>query len=159
MSTIASISTAPGIGGIGIIRMSGEETFEIIEKMKLFLTEFEIEIIINSNYEIYELYLYDSFNNEIITSGTNSIYIDYLVDDRYSFKAILRGPGNLIDNRTYEMYQTECLFSFTVDTTPPTISGASIYMNGKYIIYEINTSVLEDVMLFITQLKGEKNDD
>ncbi len=31
--------------------------------------------------------------------------------------------------------------------------------NGKYIIYEINTSVLEDVMLFITQLKGEKNDD
>jgi len=31
--------------------------------------------------------------------------------------------------------------------------------DGKYIIYEINTSVLEDVMLFITQLKGEKNDD
>ena len=33
MSTIASISTAPGIGGIGIIRMSGEKTFEIIEKI------------------------------------------------------------------------------------------------------------------------------
>jgi len=33
MSTIASISTAPGIGGIGIIRMSGDETFEIIEKI------------------------------------------------------------------------------------------------------------------------------
>ena len=32
MSTIVSISTAPGIGGIGIIRMSGEETFNIIEK-------------------------------------------------------------------------------------------------------------------------------
>ena len=32
MSTIVSISTAPGIGGIGIIRMSGEETFQIIEK-------------------------------------------------------------------------------------------------------------------------------
>lgn len=31
--------------------------------------------------------------------------------------------------------------------------------DGKYIIYEINTSVLEDVMLFITQLRGEKNDD
>lgn len=31
--------------------------------------------------------------------------------------------------------------------------------DGKYIIYEINTSVLEDVMLFISQLKGEKNDD
>ena len=33
MSTIASISTAPGIGGIGIIRMSGEKTFEIIDKI------------------------------------------------------------------------------------------------------------------------------
>ena len=33
MSTIVSISTAPGIGGIGIIRMSGEETFQIIEKI------------------------------------------------------------------------------------------------------------------------------
>lgn len=33
MSTIASISTAPGIGGIGIIRMSGEKSFEILEKI------------------------------------------------------------------------------------------------------------------------------
>lgn len=33
MSTIASISTAPGIGGIGIIRMSGKNAFEILEKI------------------------------------------------------------------------------------------------------------------------------
>lgn len=33
MSTIAAISTAPGIGGIGIIRMSGEECFEILDKI------------------------------------------------------------------------------------------------------------------------------
>ena len=33
MSTIVSISTAPGIGGIGIIRMSGEDAFKIIEKI------------------------------------------------------------------------------------------------------------------------------
>ena len=32
MSTIVSISTAPGIGGIGIIRMSGKESFEILDK-------------------------------------------------------------------------------------------------------------------------------
>ena len=29
---------------------------------------------------------------------------------------------------------------------------------GKYIYYEINTSVLEEVILFISGLKGEKND-
>ncbi len=33
MSTIAAISTAPGIGGIGIVRMSGEECFKVLEKI------------------------------------------------------------------------------------------------------------------------------
>ena len=33
MSTIAAISTAPGIGGIGIIRMSGENCFDILDKI------------------------------------------------------------------------------------------------------------------------------
>ena len=33
MSTIASIYTAPGIGGIGIIRMSGEKSFEVLDKI------------------------------------------------------------------------------------------------------------------------------
>ena len=31
--------------------------------------------------------------------------------------------------------------------------------DGKYIIYEINTSVLEDVMLWITDLKGDGDND
>ena len=29
---------------------------------------------------------------------------------------------------------------------------------GKYIFYELNTSVLEEVMLWLSRLKGEKND-
>ena len=29
---------------------------------------------------------------------------------------------------------------------------------GKFIYYELNTSVLEEVMLWLTGLKGEKND-
>ena len=32
-NTIAAISTAPGIGGIGIIRMSGENCFNVLEKI------------------------------------------------------------------------------------------------------------------------------
>ena len=32
MSTLAAISTAPGTGGIGIIRMSGEDSFKILNK-------------------------------------------------------------------------------------------------------------------------------
>ena len=33
MSTIVAISTPPGNGGIGIVRMSGKEAFNIIEKI------------------------------------------------------------------------------------------------------------------------------
>ena len=33
MSTIVAISTAPGVGGIGIIRMSGSDAFGILEKI------------------------------------------------------------------------------------------------------------------------------
>ena len=33
METIAAISTAIGNGGIGIIRMSGKESFEILQKI------------------------------------------------------------------------------------------------------------------------------
>ena len=33
MAEIAAISTAPGIGGIGIVRISGEKCFEILEKI------------------------------------------------------------------------------------------------------------------------------
>lgn len=45
MSTIASISTAPGIGGIGVIRMSGEKTFEILGKIFQPKTDQKIEDI------------------------------------------------------------------------------------------------------------------
>lgn len=30
---------------------------------------------------------------------------------------------------------------------------------GQFIFYELNTSVLEEIMLWITDLKGEKDDD
>lgn len=45
MSTIASISTAPGIGGIGIIRMSGENSFDVLEKIFVPKTKQNIEDI------------------------------------------------------------------------------------------------------------------
>ena len=45
MSTIVSISTAPGIGGIGIIRMSGEKCFEILNNIFYPKNKYNIEDI------------------------------------------------------------------------------------------------------------------
>ena len=33
MNTIAAISTAPGIGGIGIVRMSGSKTYQVLQRI------------------------------------------------------------------------------------------------------------------------------
>lgn len=62
MSTIVSISTAPGIGGIGIIRMSGEKSFEILDKIFKPKTFQEIEDI--KGYTIKYGHIVE--NNEII---------------------------------------------------------------------------------------------
>lgn len=45
MRTIASISTAPGIGGIGIIRMSGKDTFKILNKIFVMKNQEDIQEI------------------------------------------------------------------------------------------------------------------
>ena len=62
MSTIVSISTAPGIGGIGIIRMSGEKSFEILDKIFKPKTSQKIEDI--KGYTIKYGHIVE--NNEII---------------------------------------------------------------------------------------------
>lgn len=62
MSTIVSISTAPGIGGIGIIRMSGKKSFEILDKIFKLKTSQKIEDI--KGYTIKYGHIVE--NNEII---------------------------------------------------------------------------------------------
>ena len=64
MSTIAAISTAPGIGGIGIIRMSGEESFEILNKIFKPKKEETIENI--KGYTIKYGKIFNPKNNEIV---------------------------------------------------------------------------------------------
>lgn len=63
MSTIAAISTAPSIGGIGIIRISGEKSFEIIKK--IFKTKKNKEQSIKGQTIKYG-YIIDPTNKEII---------------------------------------------------------------------------------------------
>jgi len=64
MSTIAAISTAPGIGGIGIIRISGEKAFEILNRIFQAKKEEDIEQI--KGYTIKYGKIFNPKNNQII---------------------------------------------------------------------------------------------
>lgn len=64
MNTIVAISTAPGIGGIGIIRMSGEDSFKILEK--IFIPKKKESISEIKGYTIKYGNIINNENNKII---------------------------------------------------------------------------------------------
>lgn len=68
MSTIAAISTAPGIGGIGIIRMSGENTYQVLQK--IFKPKQEIDFNTIKGYRIKYGYIMeqDKIIDEVLVS-------------------------------------------------------------------------------------------
>lgn len=70
MSTIAAISTAPGIGGIGIIRMSGEDCFDILDKIFIPKNKGKIE-----NYKIKYGKIIDTETHEEIDEVLVSYFI------------------------------------------------------------------------------------
>jgi len=72
METIAAISTAPGVGGIGIIRMSGQNCFKILEKV------FEKKNNKDKNIKGYTMkygYIVDKKNNSTI----DEVLVSYFV--------------------------------------------------------------------------------
>ena len=74
MSTITAISTAPGIGGIGIIRMSGKECFSILEK----IFEPKAKKIIPKGYTIQYGNIVDKKKSKII----DEVLVSYFVEPK-----------------------------------------------------------------------------
>jgi len=72
METIAAISTAPGVGGIGIIRMSGEKSFEILSEIFEKKNKKDEQI---KGYTIKYGYIIDKSNNTII----DEVLVSYFV--------------------------------------------------------------------------------
>ena len=98
MSTIASISTAPGIGGIGIIRMSGEKSFEIIEKIFKPRTQQNIDEI--KGYTIKYGNIINSETKEIIDEVLVSYFVSpksYTKENIEDIKGYSIKYGNIVD--------------------------------------------------------------
>ena len=76
MSTIAAISTAPGIGGIGIVRMSGEECFKILETEKIDLCLLDIKLKGESGIDILQRIVKEYKGMKTILATAYSAYQD-----------------------------------------------------------------------------------
>ena len=72
MSTIAAISTATGNGGIGIVRMSGKNSFEILNKIFIPINKNDNEI---KGYSMKFGYIVDPKTNEKI----DEVLVSYFV--------------------------------------------------------------------------------
>ena len=152
MSTIASISTAPGIGGIGIIRMSGEKTFEILEKIFKPKTEQRIEDI--KGYTIKYGHIIE--NKEII----DEVLVSYFKAPRSYTKEnmceINSHGGNIIVKKILEM----CLKNGAELAEPGEFTKRA-FLNGRIdlaqaesVIDVINAKSDKEAKSGIKQLEG-----
>lgn len=71
MSTIVAISTAPSAGGIGIIRLSGEECFSVIEKIFVPKNKSQIE-----SYKMKYGKIVDNKTNQVVDEVLVSFFIN-----------------------------------------------------------------------------------
>lgn len=128
--TIVNSKGSPGTLSISLI--GNKNCKKTVLSNNDYLNSTEISIDVNTAYQTCSTTVYDS-NSNIVEEGSNWTNLMYLDDDTYTVKIKCSGTGNNVSGRAYETYYTLCSFTFTVDTTPPTITGASTKMTGKYI--------------------------
>lgn len=152
MSTIAAISTAPGVGGIGIVRMSGEESFKILNK--IFKGKKEVDINKVKGYTIKYGYIInkDEIVDEVLVSffkAPNSYTTENLCE-------ISSHGGSFIVKKILEL----CLENGAVLAEPGEFTKRA-FLNGRIdlsqaeaVIDIINSSTEKEAKASINQLEG-----
>lgn len=152
MSTIVSISTAPGIGGIGIIRISGERTFEIIEKVFKPLKKQSIEEIKGYTIKYGNIVENDNIIDEVLVSYFKSPK-SYTTEDMCEINS---HGGNIILKKILEI----CLKSGAILAEPGEFTKRA-FLNGRIdlaqaesVIDIINSKSEKEARSGIKQLEG-----
>ena len=152
MSTIVSISTAPGIGGIGIIRMSGENTFGILDK--IFVQKNKQNINDIKGYSMKYGHIID--NGEIIDEVLVSYFKapkSYTTEDMCEINS---HGGNVIEKKILEL----CLKNGATLAEPGEFTKRA-FLNGRIdlaqaesVIDVINAKSYREAKSGIKQLEG-----
>ena len=152
MSTIVSISTAPGIGGIGIIRMSGEKSFEILGKIFKAKVPKKIEEIDGYTMKYGHIIEDDEIIDEVLVSFFKSPK-SYTTEDMCEINS---HGGNVVVKKILEL----CL-NYGADLAEPGEFTKRAFLNGRIdltqaesVVDIINAKSDKEAKSGIKQLEG-----
>ena len=151
MSTIAAISTAPGNAGIGIIRLSGDDCFKILQKIFKPKNKGEIK-----GYTIKYGNIVKSENDEIIDEVLVSYFVAPKSYTKENMCEINSHGGIVVENQISE----ECLKNGAVLAEPGEFTKRA-FMNGRIdlsqaeaVIDIINSKTEKEMMVAQRHLEG-----
>lgn len=151
MSTIAAISTAPGNAGIGIIRLSGDDCFKILQKIFKPKNEGKIK-----GYTIKYGNIVKSENDEIIDEVLVSYFVAPKSYTKENMCEINSHGGIVVENQILE----ECLKNGAVLADPGEFTKRA-FLNGRIdlsqaeaVIDIINSKTEKEMMVAQRHLEG-----
>ena len=151
MSTIAAISTAPGNAGIGIIRLSGDDCFKILQKIFKPKNKGEIK-----GYTIKYGNIVKNENDEIIDEVLVSYFVAPKSYTKENMCEINSHGGIVVENQILE----ECLKNGAVLAEPGEFTKRA-FMNGRIdlsqaeaVIDIINSKTEKEMMVAQRHLEG-----
>ncbi len=151
MSTIAAISTAPGNAGIGIIRLSGEKCFEIIEK--IFVPKKKSQVV---GYSMKYGKIINSQTKEVIDEVLVSYFVAPKSYTTENMCEINSHGGTIIEHKILE----ECLKNGAVLAEPGEFTKRA-FLNGRIdlsqaeaVIDVINAKTDKEARVAERQLEG-----
>ena len=151
MSTIAAISTAPGNAGIGIIRLSGDDCFKILQKIFKPKNKGEIK-----GYTIKYGNIVKSENDEIIDEVLVSYFVAPKSYTKENMCEINSHGGIVVENQILE----ECLKNGAVLAEPGEFTKRA-FLNGRIdlsqaeaVIDIINSKTEKEMMVAQRHLEG-----
>ncbi len=151
-----TISTATGNGGIGIIRMSGKNCFEILEKIFINNKKEKLNIEKIKGYTIQYGYIIDSESNEIIDEVLVSFFKNPKSYTRENMCEINSHGGMIVEKRILE----QCLKNGANLAEPGEFTKRA-FLNGRIdlsqaesIIDIINSKTEKEAKASVNQLQG-----
>lgn len=151
MPTIAAISTSPGIGGIGIVRMSGDESFEILNKIFKPKTKNEIKA-----YTMKYGYIINPKNQDVIDEVLVSYFISPKSYTTENMCEINSHGSQIVMQKILEL----CLENGAVLAEPGEFTKKA-FLNGRIdlsqaeaVIDLINSKTEKEAEASIKQLEG-----